>query len=173
MKVFNKSKVMNFIQIASNYNIDITFEDIKNKKVIKKIDYSNINDIHRLFTSWNMDKKKLLKVFFPNRFEEVKNNIDPKGELYYNNEDSKIHWINRDRHFKLKTDNYYPRVKEFEDDIKTILKKELDKLYGYYRIDDYITDKNICNGSYRKIAFIDKPSNTKFGVLNGYDDLLY
>lgn len=170
--VFYIPYVNNTLEKFRQYNINfLTKEDIYNKVAYKKIKKASTNiafiEVLSLFMLSSKESFfEMMKRFFPLKCEEL---IRQKSEgidfeimkAFYNNEDGKIHWSVKQgdniREFKLRTDMYLKRTKEEREKILDYIKKELDKLYGYFiegNVNEnfFITDKNNHNGNYKKIV---------------------
>lgn len=145
--------------LCAKYNI-ANYKDLINKKVYKY--YKNVLKTKRALTElWNLtDKVVLFQTLYPVRYSELKQSNDEivPVDCFM---DDKIHFSvrtgNTTRIFKLSENEFLRRSEEIRKNLFNKIKKELDKLYGYFIIyeDDenyYITDKNIVNGKY-KILF--------------------
>ena len=154
-KVFNKKEINNIITKFPFLSKE-DFVKKPYKKFLKEI--NNINNIKILYNISD-NKKEITKKFFPNKFEEIKDTYYETLYFGYNEDDKKIYWIvnqnGNERKFKLKTDNYLPRMKEEIDTISKKVKKEIDKICGFFLIEEdgceYISDLNKENGKYKKI----------------------
>jgi hypothetical protein len=93
----------------------------------------------------------MIKRFFPIKYESLKNdfienNLSFKtAHFFYHPVDGKIHWgviqynsndepVN-EREFKLKTDLFLDRTVEERKFLKEVVRKKLEKLYGYSYIE--------------------------------------
>jgi len=152
-RVFNKTKIDEFFRYLENISLfkDFYIEDVitKNiwKKLIKLID--SIESAKAVFLSLNDREKQeeMIKRFFPIKYESLKNDFIENNlsfkttHFFYYPIDGKIHWgviqynsngspVN-EREFKLKTDLFLDRTVEERKNLKDIIKKRLEKLYGY------------------------------------------
>lgn len=183
-KVFNLSKIERFIEELKIY-FNIFFiekEDIFNKKVFKLIkDLKKIQYANSLFR-WLAEKENqeviisMVERFFPNKIGEIK---QARRELivdnfYYNVEDNKVYCKIRDngneRVLKIHTDLYEERTEQESERMISWLKKELDRFYGYFLVEEnnekYITDNNIHNGKKRKLITFEEDNTWNFYVSN-------
>lgn len=153
-RVFNLDKIVEFFQYLENislYRMDFYKEDIITKKIWKKLIniIDSIESAKAVFLSINDREKQeeMIKRFFPTKYESLKNDIIENNlsfkttHFFYHPLDSKIHWgvvqynsndepVN-EREFKLKTDLFLDRTVEERKNLKDIIKKKLEKLYGY------------------------------------------
>ena len=183
-KVFNIDKVDRLIIKIQPYYF-LSEVDIFNKnaiKVLKKHIKSNyaINNINTILSKEEFNN--LVKKFFPLKFASL-NGIEFKtAMLFYSDEDKKVHWIiksnNSERHFKIKTNEIYSRIEEYIIPWFNKIKKEMDKLYGYWIEETnagwFITDMNKNkDGSYKIIVTSEnlKVVNNSFGNIEKMEDL--
>lgn len=153
-RVFNLDKIVEFFQYLENislYRMDFYKEDIITKKIWKKLIniIDSIESAKAVFLSINDREKQeeMIKRFFPMKYESLKNDITENNlsfkttHFFYHPLDGKIHWgviqynsndepVN-EREFKLKTDLFLDRTVEERKNLKDIIKKKLEKLYGY------------------------------------------
>jgi hypothetical protein len=157
-RVFNLDKIVEFFQYLENislYRMDFHKEDIITKKIWKKLIniIDSIESAKAVFLSINDREKQeeMIKRFFPTKYESLKNDIIENNlsfkttHFFYHPLDGKIHWgvvqynsndepVN-EREFKLKTDLFLDRTVEERKNLKDIIKKKLEKLYGYNYIE--------------------------------------
>lgn len=157
-RVFNLDKIVEFFQYLENislYRMDFYKEDIITKKIWKKLIniIDSIESAKAVFLSINDREKQeeMIKRFFPTKYESLKNDITENNlsfkttHFFYHPLDGKIHWgvvqynsndepVN-EREFKLKTDLFLDRTVEERKNLKDIIKKKLEKLYGYNYVD--------------------------------------
>lgn len=153
-RVFNLDKIVEFFQYLENislYRMDFHKEDIITKKIWKKLIniIDSIESAKAVFLSINDREKQeeMIKRFFPTKYESLKNDIIENNlsfkttHFFYHPLDGKIHWgvvqynsndepVN-EREFKLKTDLFLDRTVEERKNLKDIIRKKLEKLYGY------------------------------------------
>ena len=139
-----------------------------------------INNINTILSKEEFNN--LIKKFFPLKFASL-NGIEFKtAMLFYSDEDKKVHWIiksnNSERHFKIKTNEIYSRIEEYIIPWFNKIKKEMDKLYGYWIEETnagwFITDMNKNkDGSYKIIVTSEnlKVVNNSFGNIEKMEDL--
>ena len=183
-KVFNINEVNKLINKLSSY-YTLNEYDVYNKDAVKfikrfiKLNHA-INDINKILTE--KDFNDLIKKFFPLKFASLEGLNFRTKKICYLYEDEKVHWIvyvdDKERHFKLKTNDIYSRIESYINPWFDKIKKEIDKLYGYWFEQNsegwFITDMNKNkDGSYRVVAeghgnFI---SSKSFGSIESLEDL--
>ena len=152
-RVFNKTKIDEFFRYLENISLfkDFCYEDVAIKKIWKKLIklIDSIESAKAVYLSINSREKQeeMIKRFFPTKYESLKNDIIENNlsfkttHFFYHPLDGKIHWgvvqynsndepVN-EREFKLKTDLFLDRTVEERKNLKDIIKKRLEKLYGY------------------------------------------
>lgn len=156
-KVFNEVKISEFFRYLESISLfkDFYDEDVVTKKIWKKITnlIDSIESAKAVFLSLNDREKQeeMIKRFFPTKYESLKNDLEQNNisfkttHFFYHPLDGKIHWgvvqynsndepVN-EREFKLKTDLFLDRTVEERKILKEIIRKKLEKLYGYFYID--------------------------------------
>lgn len=142
--------------LGAKYDI-ANFDYLVNKKVYKY--YKNVLKTKRALTElWDLtDRVVLFQTLYPIRYNELKQSNDEiiPVDCFM---DEKLHFSvrvgNTTRTFKLSESEFLRRSEEIRKNLFNEIKKELDKLYGYFIIYEndenyYITDKNIVNGKYK------------------------
>ena len=156
-KVFNEVKISEFFRYLESISLfkDFYDEDVVTKKIWKKITnlIDSIESAKAVFLSINDREKQeeMIKRFFPTKYESLKNDLEQNNisfkttHFFYHPLDGKIHWgvvqynsndepVN-EREFKLKTDLFLDRTVEERKNLKEIIRKKLERLYGYFYMD--------------------------------------
>ena len=190
-KVFNKKRINEFIDNNSLNGI-IESHDFITKNVFKKINKFKEENYAIILFDWmkkhNKNISSMVEKFFPTKIGEIKQNGEFEiTKFWYSPTADKIHCLvkqnDNERHLKIRTDRYEERTEEFTKEMIADLKKQADKLYGYFIIVDslgwYITDMNISKkGTVKKMVFkiiddvIINNNIRTFGSINNLDELL-
>lgn len=160
-KAFSKAKIEKLI---SKYLYLISVDNIVNEKAYK-VFKSNLNSI-KSFKSIvefanKRERENIMKKYFPLKSQTLSDNYIIKSGGF-KNEKIFLNIIDNDnvRCFLLKTND----INRIEDEIKNILlrfKNDLDKIYGYWYYNGFITDMNKTKDGYRVI-------DTNFNLQNWY-----
>ena len=171
MKFFNLERISDYLNSLRQINIKfISTDDVINKSCFKKLKcLKNIEYASVLFKWMNENSSEdiipMVEKFFPTKIGEIKEaNHELKVLSFkYSSEDDKIHCCVLDneteRYFKIRTDLYEKRTKEYVEKEIADIKKHLDKFFGYFLLEKedgskYITDKNMSNGKYIELVKI-------------------
>lgn len=171
-------KVFNARKIKETYNlfmepIGLTF--ISTNDIIKKICYKKLKDLTKIhyakilfrWMSKHMPENlvPMAEKFFPTKIGEIKSSGRSLSILSfsYSISDDKIHCVvcddGNDRTFKLHTDLYGERTREYSEKMIEFFKKKFDKLHGFFLEEEpdgskFITDRNMVGDKYNKIVVI-------------------
>lgn len=189
-KVFNKKRIKEFID-NNSLNEVIESHDFITKNVFKKINKFKEENYAFVLFNWMKKHNKnipfMVEKFFPTKISEIKQNGDFEiTKFWYSPTEDKIHCLvkqeGNERHLKIHTDRYRERTEEFTKEMIADLKKQADKLYGYFIVVDslgwYVTDMNISKKGTvkRMVSKIDNViinNNIRtFGNINNLDELL-
>lgn len=151
-RVFNEDKISEFFRYLEGITLfkDFCMDDVVTKKIWKKLIgiIDSIESAAAVYTTINNREKQeeMIKRFFPTKYESLKNDLEERNisfettHFFYHPHDGKIHWgvVQHglggeaiEREFKLKTDLFLDRTVEERKSLKEIIRKKLEKLYGY------------------------------------------
>ena len=190
---FYNTPFLKRLNIYLNGFINISEDDLKNrnvkKKFLNKISFSNqdygidsLKIASRFFKNDKDFSKKLIKLYFPSKYEQYNlENIDFKMSNFgikkidqANGTEYKFFVCIESSDFEkvflksTKKNSHDSKInKVFEDILNNLNKNYISKCYGYYLYEDenvkFITDKNMTNSGYRKLAEFNKQNSEWYG----------
>lgn len=164
-KAFNKLFCENLISdINLKFYMELTIADIYNKTAFKKIKQklSSLKAFKYILRNSSKENKiNILKKYWPAKCATLSDGFEVMNGTFRFDEEKiaiEVKDGERIRTFLLKTKDI-ERIKPEIEDILNNVKNRLDKVYGLFYNDQYITDMNIAKNGYR---IIDKNINNYY-----------